>query len=96
MHRLRRRSGRVIEIQINEDSQQEYEFKSVSILENSLLLKDDDVSRSSTCTYDLIDQSVSSNSKYNNGLRIQNSGASGKSQSKIAAFGKSQGNNSKS
>lgn len=41
---------------IEEDfSQQECEFKSVSILEASGLLKDVDVSRSSTCTYDLID-----------------------------------------
>ena len=62
MHRIRRRSGRYIEFAIEED-QEQGEFKSVSILEASGILKDVDVSRSSTCTYDLIDQSVSSNSK---------------------------------
>lgn len=72
MHRIRRRSGKQVEFMIEEDfSQQECEFKSVSILEASGLLKDVDVSRSSTCTYDLIDQSESSNSKQPNSNRLR-------------------------
>ena len=57
MRSHKRRSGQYVEIMVCEDSQQqECEFKSVSILEASGILKDDvDVSRSSTCTYDLID-----------------------------------------
>lgn len=56
MHNIRKRSGKYIEFVIEEDStHQECEFKSVSILDASGILKDADVSRSSTCTYDLID-----------------------------------------